>query len=622
MKELSESLVRSLLDSAPDATIIVDETGRIIYANSQVTQIFGYRPDEITGRPIETMLPERFRAAHPAYRHAFLVDATTRPMGVGLELYGLHRDGHEIPVEISLSPVHTEEGMLVSSSIRDATSMREMQKSLTGILEQSLNEIYVCDANSLQFIHVNRGALENLGYTMEEMRHLTPLQLKPEFNQETYNELIAPLRSGAKDKVEFITVHRRKNGLEYPVEVHLQQSIFGVTPVFVAIILDITDRKLAERKLLDADKRKDEFLAVLAHELRNPLAPIFSSLEIMNLSDDENTVKSAKETIERQVRNLRRLVNDLVDVSRIDHGKLEMQMSDIELAEVLESAIEVSKPLVDARNHELTVELTDEPITIYGDATRLAQVFGNLLTNAAKYTGENGHVRLVARASDSEIHVSVEDDGPGIAANQIGQIFEMFRQIKQGPGLHSSGLGVGLPLAKWLVEKHQGTIDARSEGPGKGSVFTVRLPRSRRREPVAVDSNTQDVPAKSLAHRVLIVDDNDDAADAIFKIVELLGHLPKIASNGRQAIDYAEQYLPHLIFLDIGLPDLNGYEVARNLRSQSWGKSIRITALTGFGQDKDLEHSREAGIDQHIVKPIDISTVRSELDAIAAPSQR
>jgi PAS domain S-box-containing protein len=476
VKELSERLVRSLLNSAPDATIIVDQAGKIIFANAQVAAVFGYPPEQLIDKPVECLLPERFRSAHPEYRHDFHTDATARPMGSGLDLFALHRDGHEFPVEISLSPVHTEQGTLTASSIRDATATRELQRSLTGILERSLNEIYIFDATSLRFVQVNRGARANLGYTMEELRQLTPLDLKPEYNTDSYQGLIRPLRDGSKDKVVFTTVQRRKDGSEYPVEVHLQHSNYGSTPVIVAIILDITERKASEQKLLDADRRKSDFLAVLAHELRNPLAPIFSSLEIIKKTDDQVATRAALATVERQAHNLRRLVDDLIDVSRIDHGKLDLQMRDLYLDDVINIAIETSKPLIDARGHKLTVELPRERVTLYADLTRLAQAFTNLLTNAAKYTSKNGHIVVSAAVRGNELEVSVQDNGFGISAENARRIFEMFSQFDEGADQFFMGLGVGLPLAKWLVEKHQGSIIVTSAGKGKGSIFTVKLP--------------------------------------------------------------------------------------------------------------------------------------------------
>jgi PAS domain S-box-containing protein len=489
-KELSERLVRSLLDSAPDATIVVDQSGKIIFANAQVTAVFGYQPEQLIDKPVECLLPERFRDAHPGHRHDFHTDATARPMGSGLDLFARHHDGHEFPVEISLSPVHTEQGTLTSSSIRDVTATWQVQRSLTGILERSLNEIYIFDANSLRFIQVNRGARANLGYTMEELRQLTPLDLKPEYTTHSYLELIRPLRDGTKGKVVFTTLQRRKDGSEYPVEVHLQLSTYRSGPVIVAIILDITERKAAEQKLLNADKRKSDFLAVLAHELRNPLAPICSSLEIMRMTDDLETTRAAQATVERQVQNLRRLVDDLMDVSRIDHGKLDLQMRDLYLDEVIDIAVETSKPLIEARGHKLTVELPGERVTLYADLTRLAQVFTNLLTNAAKYTSKGGHIVVSAVVKGNELEVSVQDDGFGISTENARRIFEMFSQFDEGTDQFFRGLGVGLPLAKWLVEKHQGSIRVTSAGKGKGSIFTVKLPIRPHVEATAGDSQT------------------------------------------------------------------------------------------------------------------------------------
>jgi PAS domain S-box-containing protein len=618
LKELSETLVRNLLDSGPDATIVVTEAGRIVFANARVKQLFGFRPEDLTDKPVEMLLPERFRSEHVAHRRDFGKDARARPMGSGLELFGLHRDGHEFPVEISLSPMQTEQGMLVSSAIRDITASKTARDSLTGILEDSLNEIYIFDANTLRFIQVNKGARVNLGYTMDELHQLTPLDLKPKFTRESFFKLIKPLKNRARDRVVFSAIHRRKDGTEYPVEVHLQYRFFEFTPVFIAIILDTTERRISEEKLLDADRRKNEFIATLAHELRNPLAPIFSSLEIMNLSAEHSDAEAARKTIDRQARILARLVDDLVDVARIDRGKLQMQMQSTELREIVDLAVETARPQIDERRHELTVSLPPEPIYMMADRTRLAQVFSNLLTNAAKYTAISGRILLSAAVDAESLVVSVKDNGFGIPEEKKQAVFEMFGQFNQDATQQLKGLGIGLPLSKILVEKHGGTIGVQSGGVGKGSIFTVTLPLSSDavRDMPYAESATQPEVATTAARRVLVVDDNQEAAEALVKIVELLGHEGHVATNGEEAIEAAERFRPQLVFLDIGLPIINGYDVASYIREQPWGRRMNLVALTGYSQEQDRIRSMDSGFDKHLIKPIDLATIRRVLNGI------
>jgi PAS domain S-box-containing protein len=618
LKELSETLVRNLLDSAPDATIIVNEAGRIVFANARVRQLFGFQPEELTDKPVEMLLPQRFRSEHVAHRRDFGKDARARPMGSGLELFGLHRDGHEFPVEISLSPVQTEQGMLVSSAIRDITASKTARDSLTGILEDSLNEIYIFDANTLRFIQVNKGARVNLGYTMDELHQLTPIDLKPNFTRESFNKLIKPLKNRAHDRIVFSTIHRRKDGSEYPVEVHLQYRFFEFTPVFIAIILDTTERRISEKKLLDADRRKNEFIATLAHELRNPLAPIFSSLDIMNLSAEHSDAEAARKTIERQARILARLVDDLVDVARIDRGKLEMRMQSTDLREIVAMAVETARPQIDERRHELTISVPPEPTYIMADRTRLAQVFSNLLANAAKYTAISGRISLTAAVDAESLVVSVKDNGFGIPEEKRQAVFDMFSQFNEDATQQLKGLGIGLPLSKLLVEKHGGTIGVQSGGVGKGSIFTVTLPLSSDAVHDWPDSESamQSEFSSTAARRVLVVDDNQEAAEALAKIVELLGHEGHVATNGEEAIEAAERFRPQFIFLDIGLPIINGYDVASYIREQPWGRRMNLVALTGYSQEQDRIRSMDSGFDQHIVKPIDLATIRRVLNNI------
>ena len=379
---------------------------------------------------------------------------------------------------------------------------------------------------------------------------------------------------------------------------------------YVNIMADITDRIKAEEALKAADKRKDEFLAVLAHELRNPMAPIANALNIMKLvSNDQKALANARQVIERQLNQLVRLVDDLLDVSRITQGKLALRKSPVLLAGIVESAVETSRPMIDAHRHVLSVSLPPEEIRMFADPTRLSQVLSNLLNNACKYTNDGGQIFLTAWREDDEVRISVRDTGIGIPKEQLRDIFTMFMQVASAREGTRSGLGIGLTLVKELVELHGGSIEARSEG--RGSEFIVRLPV----DPISAEQPALPSPATeaSTGRRVLVVDDNVDSAESFAQILELQGYQCRIAHDGPEALLVARHFRPEIIFLDIGLPTISGYEVAQQIRQWDTDKSIRIAALTGWGQEDDRRRSREAGFDHHFVKPVDAQELASFL---------
>jgi PAS domain S-box-containing protein len=370
---------------------------------------------------------------------------------------------------------------------------------------------------------------------------------------------------------------------------------------------DIHDRRAAEDALKEADRRKDEFLATLAHELRNPLAPVRNAVQVLRLKGpDDPQLRWVRDVIDRQVEHLTRLIDDLLDVSRITRNKLELRMRRVGLAEVITGAVESSRPAVEQCGHELTIALPPQPIYLNADLVRLAQVFQNLLTNAAKYTERGGRIWLTAEREGSDVVVRVRDTGVGIPPEKLPRLFEMFFQVDRTLERSQGGLGIGLSLVRRLVELHGGTVEARSEGVGRGSEFTVRLPilveqPSPRppREP-AGDGGTM-VPAR----RILIVDDNRDSADSLAMLLELTGHEVHTAYDGAEGVETAERVRPEVVLLDIGMPKLNGYDACRRIRDQACGKDTLLIAMTGWGQDEDRRRTEEAGFDAHLVKPVD-----------------
>ncbi|MBX9678063.1 MAG: PAS domain S-box protein [Gemmataceae bacterium] len=372
----------------------------------------------------------------------------------------------------------------------------------------------------------------------------------------------------------------------------------------VGAVFDIEDKKQAETALREADRKKDEFLAILAHELRNPLAPLRNGLQVLRLAGANTApVQQAREMMDRQLTHMVRLIDDLLDVSRIGRNKVELRKTRVTLTSVIESAVETVRPVLDSRSHELIVSLPAEPIPLLADLTRLAQVFSNLLMNAAKYTQPGGKVWLSAEVRGDQAVVVVRDTGIGIPKESLSSIFQMFGQVDRSLERSTGGLGIGLALVKGLVEMHGGKVVAESEGQGNGSIFTVTLPMdleavsAQSGEPAAA---TSDSPSR----RILVVDDNRDSALSMAAMLEILGHQVRVAHDGVEAIAEADAFHPDVILMDVGMPRLNGYEATRRLRERPWAKRVTVVALTGWGQEGDRENSRAAGCDGHLVKPV------------------
>jgi len=369
--------------------------------------------------------------------------------------------------------------------------------------------------------------------------------------------------------------------------------------------VEMAERRKAEEALRAAAHTKDQFLATLAHELRNPLAPITNAVEILRRAGNENPVqKRALEIMARQVQQMVRLIDDLLDVSRITTGKVLLDMQRVDIIAVMNSAVEIAAPGIESRRHQLALDLPPGPIFVEGDATRIAQVFANLLNNAAKYTDDGGRIAIRVEDHPDEVIVHFRDTGVGIAPEQQDSIFDMFVQVDQSLERGNKGLGVGLTLARQLIELHGGSIRVHSEGLGSGSEFTVQLPKGHVPPARAADPPAISDPLPR--HRVLIADDNVDFAASLSAILESLGQQVTVVHDGQAALEAANRLLPEYIFLDIGMPVLNGYEVALRLRRQDATCDAIIVAITGWGQDKDRERAREAGFDQHLVKPVDV----------------
>jgi signal transduction histidine kinase/ActR/RegA family two-component response regulator len=385
----------------------------------------------------------------------------------------------------------------------------------------------------------------------------------------------------------------------------------------------LVEREGHVQALRDAGRRKDEFLATLAHELRNPLAPIGNSVQALRLRPHADPdVERIAQVIERQVTQMVRLVDDLLEMSRVTRGRIELRMEHVDAAAVIRSAVETSQPLIDAARHQLTVTLPAEPLTLRGDAVRLAQVFANLLNNAAKYTDEGGRIWLTAYREGRAAVVTVRDSGLGIPAQMLPRVFDLFTQLPETARRSHGGLGIGLTLVKTLVEMHAGTVQARSPGPGQGSEFIVRLPLVASDLPAAAPPRAAPARPPLRPRRVMVVDDNRDAADSLGLLLSLLGLTIHVAHGGAAALQALATFNPSLVFLDIGMPEMDGHEVARRIRALPEWQHLTLVALTGWGQDEDRRRSRQAGFDHHLIKPVDVRALEAllrDLDDQAPP---
>lgn len=373
-----------------------------------------------------------------------------------------------------------------------------------------------------------------------------------------------------------------------------------------------------EDMLRENDRRKDEFLATLAHELRNPLAPIRNSLHILRLTNGGDPAsEQVCDMIERQVGHLVRLVDDLLEVSRITRGKVELRMEPVEIAAVIRSAVEASRPLIDAGDHQLAISLPSEPLIVHGDPMRLSQVFSNLLNNASKYMSSGGQIWLSVRQTDQDVQISVRDTGIGIEPAMLEDVFKMFTQVDRSKRQAQGGLGIGLTLVQTLIKMHHGTVEARSDGLGQGSEFVVRLPLAEETQITpSMASPIQEVSLPKLS--ILVVDDNQDAATTLAMLLQLLGCDVVTANDGPSALQILKAYRPAVVFLDIGMPGMDGYEVARRIRLLPDQQHVTIVALTGWGQQEDRRLSSESGFDHHMLKPADIATLKALFTSINA----
>ena len=653
-----------MLESIGDAVIATDKTGCVTFMNHVASSLTGWLAAEAAGAPLINVfriVDEETRATVDNPVERVLREGVI--VGLANHTLLIARDGQAHPIADSAAPIIDPHGGAVLGVVlvfRDQTAERAAEERRHELIrEQAAREsaeaharqlrdseeqlrvsrewlatvlgsigdaVITTDANGI-VTYLNTVAEQVTGWKSDEAIGKSQREIFSIINEDSRdlaeNPVERAIREGAIEGLANHTILVRRDGREISIDDSAApiRDGSGALAGVVLVFRDITDRRRAEmenqRARADAEqacRAKDEFLALLGHELRNPLAPILTALDLMKLRDGE-VLKRERSTIERQVKHLVRLVDDLLDVSRITRGKVELHKQPTLLAHIVARAVETASPLLEERQHRLTV-LVPQDLMIDGDAGRLSQVIANLLNNAAKFTEKAGDIAITAEQSNGEVTIRVRDNGIGIAPEVLPRIFDPFVQEAQGLDRALGGLGLGLAIVRSLVSRHGGTVNADSPGVGKGTEVTIRLPAL---DPTTSASASPDVApvapaARPAAASLLIVDDNIDAADTMAEALRAIGYESHVAYDGPSALALAEKVHPQIAILDIGLPVMDGYELARRLRDLRGLHGIKVVAVTGYGQQSDRERSKKAGFDEHLVKPIELPALQRALE--------
>jgi PAS domain S-box-containing protein len=647
----------AVVESSLDAIVSMSLEGRIQSWNAGAAALYGYQVHEVLGRSILLIIPEELHAEELQFLERIRA-------GERIEHFDTTRkakDGRRLPISLTISPIRDANGVVIGASkiARDISERKTEFEALAKLndlssrlwrsraLNEGLNEML---AAVMELLSADKGNIQLLDRQRRILTIVAHNGFQPDFlhffrevSAEDDSACGRTLRRGERTIIEDIELDRdyealrpvaRAAGYRAVVSTPLigpDGTRLGVVSTHFSAVHRPTDQELrrldlylrqgsdfiqrcqmeevlrhSQEALIEADHRKDDFLALLAHELRNPLAPIrYAIASVKNVPRTSAQRAQADEVIERQVAHMSRLLDDLLDVSRITMGKLELKKQPTELNAVLSAAVEAARPTLDAKGHALSLDLPAQPVCLMADPVRLTQVFSNLLINAAKYTDAGGRIDMSASLDGGNVTVRVRDNGVGISREMLPRLFVPFFQGDALTWRAEGGLGVGLSLVRGLVTLHSGSIEAFSEGASKGSEFVVELPvgGTPPAEPVRIKRDAQGLPpARRL--RVLLVDDNRDAADTCATLLELAGQDVRVAYSGRRALELAEKFHPQLVVLDIGLPDLDGYEVARLIRGAKWAQSTVMVAATGWGREDDRQRAFAAGFNHHLTKPI------------------
>src|SRR5579883_186394 len=615
----SEQRFARFMEQLPGLAWIKDLQGRYVYANDAAMKAFRRTRDELYGKTDEEIFPPETAAQFKQNDRR----ALTTEAGVQLIETLKHADGIVHHSVVSKFPVLGPEGgpafiggmaIDITDRLRAEEVLAESEERFRELAE-NINEVFwMTDPETTQMLYISPAFERVWGRSCQSLyEHPRSFldAVHPEDKERVRIAVLEKQSRGEPTDKEYRVVRpdgsvRWVRDQAFPV-----RDATGRVYRMVGIAEDITERKTAQDALKEANRRKDEFLAILAHELRNPLAPIRNAVQVLRMKDvAEPKLRSARDIIDRQVQQMVRLIDELLDISRITRGKLQLRKERIDLTTAIHSAVEAARPGIDMQGHELNVALPPDTIYLDGDPIRLAQVFSNLLNNDAKYTEKGGHIWLTVERQGGEAVVSVRDTGIGIAADHMPRLFEMFSQVGTALDRSHGGLGIGLALVRGLVELHGGNVDAKSAGPHKGSEFTVRLPiveTTLKAQPELSGTNEQ--PTFGPKCRILIADDLRDSVDSLAMMLRLAGHDIQTAHDGLEAVQAAATFRPDVILLDIGMPKMNGYDAARHIRQQMGSKQMLLIALTGWGQEEDKRQAFEAGFDYHLTKPVEASVL-------------
>ncbi len=671
---LQKEWLRVTLASIGDGVLATDVEGRVTLLNAVAQRLIGWSEEEARGQPLEDvfrMIDERTRQPVPDV----VGEALRGGGGAGLEGHRLlvARDGSERPIDDSTAPIRDEQGrvlgvVLVFRDVGERRSVHDLRRQVLDQLARQHERLQLLNDAASQLLgsddpdviardlflrlekHLGLHAYVNYvmsddgrelvlrasggipegasvprlrpgeglsGLVAQTLRphHAGHIQVSNDPALRSLRELgfrcavSHPLLSEGRLIGTLAFVSRSRDQFDEE-----EIELLGTAAGYVAVAYQ---RARLVRELREADRRKDVFLATLAHELRNPLAPIRNALELLRRPGVARKVaESARAMLDRQVGQIVRLVDDLLDHSRITRGVAELRREDVELASAVDGALETVRPFLEERGHEVELALPKEPVRLDADPVRLVQILGNLLSNAGKYTPTSGTIRIEAAVEGEFVAVSVSDTGEGIAAEDLPRVFDVFTQVSPGK---TGGLGIGLSLVKGLVEIHGGTVTARSPGRGAGSTFTVRLPLLRRKQAAAAPApqrrdDPQGSDGTARRRRILVVDDNTDSVESMALLLSELGHDVRTARDGHSALEQASAFDPEVVLLDIGMPGMDGYSAARRMRALPGGAARRIVALTGWGQEEDRRRTRAAGFDAHVTKPVDPQTLRQIID--------
>ncbi|HXT60179.1 MAG TPA: PAS domain S-box protein [Pirellulales bacterium] len=603
------------LASIGDAVIVADAAGTITFLNPVAAKLTGWELEEAAGQPLAQVFriineKSRVTAENPVSR----VFREGTVVGLANHTALLSRGGREIPIEDTAAPIRGADGIIAGAVLvfRDVTEARraiDARLRLAAIVESSDDAIIGASLDG-RVTSWNRGAERLYGYTAGEIVAKPLSLLAVPGRADELPAIMQRIKSGEYiDHYETERVRKDGSRIEVSLTISPIKDSYGEIVGASKIARDITARKEEER-------RKDEFLALLSHELRNPLAPLRNGLQIMRLAgEDREAAEQSRAIMERQLQHLVRLVDDLLDVSRISRGKLQLRKERISLAAVVGHALEVCGQTTKDQDRRLTVKLPDEPIYLDADKTRLAQALCNLLNNAVKYSDRGAAISLSVERDGNQAVIRVKDAGIGIPAAMLPRVFDMFTQVDRSLEKSQGGLGVGLSIVKRLVEMHGGAVEAHSAGHGMGSEFVIRLPVVPAAQDRRAEAGGQQGRGAA-RRRILVVDDNIDAAGTLEMMLKFMGNEVRTAHDGLEGLEAAAAFAPEAILMDIGMPELNGYEACRRMRQEPWGKNIVIVALTGWGQDEDKRRSREAGFNGHLVKPVEPAAIEKLLASL------